>query len=434
MRKPILFLFWIILTNTWATAQPVSTLLKNAEQEAETGHFFAAAELWERAGRLKGADPELLYKAAEAYARVRDYHRAADCYQVASSSDQKPLAPLRHARALKQQGRYGEAVEAFEAFAQGYRGEHKAVLMAVAENEIAGCELSIQFFENQDSTVMAQHLPDSVNTDENELCPRPYTDNLLYFSRASGDSSQLLRTLRNVESLGGGWKPPSESSLPETAAQQFKRGQFSFRNAYLFFYTECDEPCNAARGGGVRPASCAIYCVRRTEEGWGVPERLPAYINLEGSTSMFPHVASGADVEYLFFSSDRPGGFGGLDLYVCERPRDSETLDFSLPKNLGRLVNTGADEVTPVYDDDSKTLWFSSLGHPSLGGMDIFKTEQSGESWSKPQNLGPPFNSPADDCFFVLKKNGTGAFLTSNRRVDETKTTTTDDDIFELRW
>ena len=69
-----------------------------------------------------------------------------------------------------------------------------------------------------------------------------------------------------------------------------------------------------------------------------------------------------------------------------------------------------------------------------MGGLDIFKTEKEGATWSKPLNAGLPFNSPADDYFFVLKRSGEGGFLSSNRQVDETKTSTSDDDIFELKW
>jgi len=149
---------------------------------------------------------------------------------------------------------------------------------------------------------------------------------------------------------------------------------------------------------------------------------------------MFPHVAQAEGREFLFFASDRVGGFGGLDLYVCERPLESEELDFSFPQNLGRAVNTGADEVTPFYQADTQMLWFSSLGHPSLGGFDIFKTEKENGTWSRPINAGLPLNSSGDDYFYVLKKSGEGAFLSSNRPDGSSKTTTTDDDIYEVFW
>jgi len=410
-------------------AQPVPTLLKNAEREAKAGHFLAAAELWERAGRLKNSDPALLHQAAEAYAQARDYLRAADCYRAALTDARFPHAALKHARALKQQGRYEEAVLAFETFTQTYRGDFKAVLVSVAENEIAGCELALQLFENQDSTTFVIPRRHALNSPENEFAPIPFSDPLLYFSLASETRAKLMRVRQNEEN----WGLPEEAVLPDKVSAKFRSGSFS-PDGSRFYYAQCDGGCLAESGGSVSSSPCAIFCIRRTEEGWAEPERLRAYINLEGSTSMFPQVAQAEGVEYLFFSSDRVGGFGGLDIYVCVRPLESEELDFSFPQNLGRVVNTGADEVTPFFQTDTKTLWFSSLGHASLGGLDIFKTEKEDSHWSKPQNLGISVNSSADDYFFVLKKSGEAAFFSSNRRDGVTKTTTTDDDIYEVNW
>ena len=138
------------------------------------------------------------------------------------------------------------------------------------------------------------------------------------------------------------------------------------------------------------------------------------------------------DEEWLFFSSDKAGGMGGMDLYSCKRPLLSDDFDFSFPLNLGNKVNTGADEATPNYDVFSKTLWFSSIGHPSLGGMDVQFSIGEGNIWTKPENAGVPINSPADDFFFALKRDGSGAFLISNRPVAKEKESSSDDDIFEI--
>jgi len=430
MRKRYILLLSVIFFVDSAKAQPLPTLLKNAERESKAGHFLRAAELWERAGRLKNSDPTLLHQAAEAYARVRDYLSAADCYRVAMMDARFPLAPLRHARALKQQGRYEEAAQAFETFARQYRGEYKAVMITVAENEIAGCLMVSQIIENKDTTEILRPLLDSINTVENEFAPIPFSDQLLYFSLASERRAKLMRAKRKAEL----WSQPVEAkSLPEEVSSKFRSGCFS-PDGSRFYYAQCEEGCLAPSGGSVSSAPCVIFCIRRTEEGWAAPERLRSYINFEASTAMFPHVAQAEGMEYLFFASDRVGGYGGLDLYVCERPLDSEELDFSFPQNLGKIVNTGADEVTPFYQSDTKTLWFSSLGHPSLGGFDIFKTEKIDLAWSRPRNAGLPFNSPADDYFFVLKKSVEGAFFSSNRRGESIKATTTDDDIFEMNW
>ncbi|MFN0173753.1 MAG: tetratricopeptide repeat protein [Saprospiraceae bacterium] len=410
-------------------AQPLPTLLKNAEREANAGYFLVAAELWERAGRLKNSDPALLHQAAEAYAQARDYLRAADCYRATLTDARFPLAALKHARALKQQGRYEEAIQALGNFAETYRGDYKAVLVSVAENEIAGCELAIQLFENQDSATLVPPTRHVLNGPENEFAPIPFSDQLLYFSRATEMQAKLMR-VKQIEEI---WGQPEAATLPDQVSAKFSCGSFS-PDGSRFYYAQCDGGCPAVRGGSVSPSPCAIFCIRRTETGWAEPERLRAYINLEGSTNMFPHVAQGEGLEYLFFSSDRAGGFGGLDIYVCERALESEELDFSFPQNIGRVVNTGADEVTPFYQANTKTLWFSSLGHPSMGGFDVFKTEKEISTWSKPQNVGIQVNSPADDYFFVLKKSGEAAYFSSNRQAGEIKTTTTDDDIYEVNW
>lgn len=411
-------------------AQPVSSLIQKAEKEAKAGQFMAAAELWERAGRIKNADPDLLYLAAEAYNRCRDYLRAGDCYRSALNAPKYPLAPLRYARAIKQQGRYEAAAIAFEQFIQNYSGPQRAVLVTVADNEIAGCNLYAALVQNQDTNLTIRALDAALNTPENQYAPLPFSDQLLYYSQSDTEKARLMRYLQK----DGEWKMPEEAgSLPESVAVRFRSGSFS-PDGSRFYYAQCADACPAASGGSVSAAPCTLFCLRKTEDGWSAPERLRPYINLEGSTAMFPQISQAAGTEYLFFSSDRVGGFGGLDLYVCERSLEADVLDFSFPQNLGGSVNTGADEVTPFFQADTKTLWFSTLGRPSIGGLDIFKTELDQGVWSKPLNLGLPYNSSADDCFFVLKRSGLGAYLVSNRGVSETKSSTTDDDIFELRW
>ena len=166
--------------------------------------------------------------------------------------------------------------------------------------------------------------------------------------------------------------------------------------------------------------------------GWKQPERLRDYINLPETSAMHPFVCSDSLNEWLFFASNRPGGFGGLDLYACERRLDSDQMDFSLPQNLGERVNTAGDEITPFYEPASDVLYLSSYGHVSHGGFDIFSTRQVAGRWQKPGNGGLPLNSPADDFFFVLKKDGKGGFFSSNRLFGSARTSSGDEDIFEI--
>ena len=144
---------------------------------------------------------------------------------------------------------------------------------------------------------------------------------------------------------------------------------------------------------------------------WTEPEPLGGNINSsfsENSISVSP------DGSLLFFSSDRPGGQGGLDIYISER--DSRGL-WGKVTNLGTEINTPSDEDGPFIDYDGKTLYFSSRGHKGMGGFDIYKTEYDSaeSSWSSPVNMGYPINTPDDDIYFVSTQDGKRGYYASVR-------------------
>lgn len=406
-------------------------MVQNAEILFASGRIADAAALYEGAGRLDN-NPELYYKAAECYYRARDYRKAADCYGLVKEEYERyELAGLRYARALKQDGRYEAAAAAFRQFARQYKGALKAQIVAVVTNELKGCELAQEMAQQIVSPVLPAELkilPRAVNSTENEFAPLAFSDNLLYYSTIADGRAKFMRTLRQ----NGIWQAPAEAQgLPETVALRFGSGAFS-PDGKRFYCTQCSDPTLSERAGNSLRNQCSLYVLRRTAQGsWSAPERLRDYINMPNQTATHPFVTQDGNRELLFFASDREGGFGGLDLYVCHRPLDSDELDFSFPQNLGNTVNTAGDEVSPFFDPAAQTLWFSSNSLISLGGLDVFKSVRADGKWSKPENAGLPVNSSADDFFFTLKKGG-GGFLVSNRVFGATKTATRDDDIFEV--
>jgi len=120
------------------------------------------------------------------------------------------------------------------------------------------------------------------------------------------------------------------------------------------------------------------------------------------------HAALSADGSALYYVSDMPGGFGGTDLYVCERNANG----WGLPRNLGPTVNTPGNEMFPTMRGD--TMYFSSNGHRSLGGLDIFRSVMRNGDWSAPENLNYPINTQHDDFALVMLDGGKG-YLSSNR-------------------
>jgi len=146
-------------------------------------------------------------------------------------------------------------------------------------------------------------------------------------------------------------------------------------------------------------------------EEWTKPYKMHKNINSpywEPSCSVTP------DEKTLFFSSDRPGGYGGRDIYVSRKIAGNEWTE---PENLGPEINTPYDEDAPFIHPDGKTLFFSSRGHQSMGGFDLFKSvyDPKTKKWSIPENLGYPINTAEDDVFYVWSPDGRKAYFSSIR-------------------
>jgi outer membrane protein OmpA-like peptidoglycan-associated protein/YHS domain-containing protein len=142
---------------------------------------------------------------------------------------------------------------------------------------------------------------------------------------------------------------------------------------------------------------------------WTDPVSIGKEINTEfheSSASISP------DGKTIYFVSERKGGIGGRDIWKCKLGPDNK---WGNPENLGKSINTIQDEEAVFIHPDGKTLFFSSKGHKSMGGYDIYKSTFDGTKWSKPQNLGEPINTIGDDVFFVLDASGKTGYYSSSR-------------------
>ena len=156
-----------------------------------------------------------------------------------------------------------------------------------------------------------------------------------------------------------------------------------------------------------------IFVSEKNKNGsWGEPTPLPGVIN---SSARESSVSISADDNILFFASERPGGYGASDIYMCTKDSKGE---WSRVKNLGPSINTPYEEDGPSISFDGTTLYFSSAGHKTMGGLDIFKStliNADRNEWSEPENIGYPINSPDDDIYFTTSKDGKKWFYSSVR-------------------
>lgn len=152
-----------------------------------------------------------------------------------------------------------------------------------------------------------------------------------------------------------------------------------------------------------------LYSSTLVDDEWTTPVLLGSDINLESHET---HVAISPDNNILLFVSDRKGGIGGQDIYMCKK---LPTGEWAKAQNLGPSINTKYDEDGIFIHPDGKTIYFSSKGHKSIGGFDIFYSELDEESqtWGTPINLGYPVNSTDDDVFFVTSADGKRGYYSS---------------------
>ncbi|WP_162198185.1 tetratricopeptide repeat protein [Geofilum rubicundum] len=156
-----------------------------------------------------------------------------------------------------------------------------------------------------------------------------------------------------------------------------------------------------------------LFVSQRVNGEWQDPEKLPAPINSEFDET---HASLSPDMSTLYFTSNRPGGYGGLDIYEIEKDKYGQ---WGEPHNLGPAINTPYDEETPMMHPDGKTLYFNSDGPFSMGGFDVLYSQKMADGhWAAAVNMGYPVNSPDDDLFFLPTLDKSEAYLTTFRYSD----------------
>ncbi|MBP7273109.1 MAG: PD40 domain-containing protein [Saprospiraceae bacterium] len=256
-----------------------------------------------------------------------------------------------------------------------------------------------------------------INSEELEYCPTFYEDGLVFVSTKYPSEEYRIKDRRinkNIMSIYVSKRNAEElldvpSVFSENLLTIVHEGPVSFdRTQETMFFTR-----NNIKNGKKIKASdgivkLKIFTASKSSEGnWGNVVELP--FNDNESSACHPSLSP--DGDKLFFASDRAGGYGGMDIYVCEKQGDT----WGEPKNLGASINSESNEVFPFIHADG-TLYFASNNSKSLGGYDINFSDLNKGVWSVPQNLGKPFNSEADDLGFILDNNKKLGYFSSNRK------------------
>jgi outer membrane protein OmpA-like peptidoglycan-associated protein len=235
---------------------------------------------------------------------------------------------------------------------------------------------------DEQTLVITRRLP----KDKNTIDQKPSDQEDFYVSNKINDS-----VWSKAVNLG----PPINTSGNEGAQCISPDGQ-------SIYFTACNRP----DGMG----SCDIYYSKRIGDFWGVPVNLGPTVNSSSWDSQ-PSISS--DGKTLYFTSARPGGKGGMDIWKTTK---NEKDEWTSPVNLGDSINTNKGEMSPFIHPDDQTLYFSSDGHLGMGGFDIFYSRKdSSGNWGKPVNIGYPINTYADESYLVVNSKGNLAYFASDR-------------------
>ena len=395
--------------------------VKLAQQLLIDNKFGAAAQHYEAAWSLKPKKLEWLHEAAQSYLKAREYRKAAESFGTIKDNKFFPKARLNYAISLQQSGQFDEAIPEFLLYLNGYDGKDRDDVQERIEDYINGCTAAIRQMDSVESKkIQFEHLSATINSVEDDVAPMPFGDDILYFTNITNGNSKLLRS----QQLSNDWSLAQDvQSLPLLGNFSIENGVFS-SDGSRFYCTACQ----IIQVKKEKKRTCAIYVLKRSDKGWSSPAKLPERINTEGGITTQPYVFNKDGKEILLFASNRTGGKGGMDIWNATRDLKGE--GFTEPQNMGSNINTEGDEATPYYEPEENTLYFSSNGLASFGGLDIFKSKGVDNKWNAAENIGAPFNSGADDYFFVKNKSLIGGFFVSNRTIGMEKISSRDDDIF----
>lgn len=426
-----------------AQSQRDSTILKNAKgktlkklgksalKQNDPGSAIMYLEPYVKANSSDAEAKNLLGKS---YMAIRDYDRAQHMFLQAYTTDKlkAPEALYYHALMMKSNAQYDSARINFQRFKKEYKGDDKK-LKKLATKEIIFCDSVVRIIGSE-YKIIIKHLDTTINKVHVEGAPTSLNDDAFVFTSLRTETEEYLieddtasgakRKLYLAKKVKDEWKFVSEYGT------NFNDPNFNTGNACFspdrqrIYFTRC-------RMNYMEKMVCAIYVSEKNGDTWTEPVKLPKQINNPKYTSTMPAVTvdpvKGNDV--IYFVSDNKEGRGGLDIWYTVY--DKKKKIYKDPKNAGSKVNTSQDEISPFFDNETRTLYFSSDGLGGLGGFDIFRTKGDGKKWTGSENIGQPINTGADDIFYTISTNrGEGFFVSNRKGGNALKNKTCCDDIY----
>jgi outer membrane protein OmpA-like peptidoglycan-associated protein len=419
--KILLLILFVNLSSVYATKKSDFDLkFEKASLSYKAGDFFEALPMFLELYKDDSTNSNVSYLVGDCYLRARNNKARAIPYlekavlsvsaQYNEGSSSERNSPLLAYKLLGDayhfHSNFDKAIVCYETYKKELLINHKSDKenLKEANRKIEMCGTAKELMATP-VRVKIENMGKALNS--------PYGD---YSPVLTADQTTMIFTSRRKESTGG---------------NTYEGGRF-FEDIYISTYNgsswsvaeNIGKPINTDENEasvGVSPdgqeiliykddnGDGNIYSTTLDGDVWTDPIKLNSNIN---SKYWEPSAFISADGNFIYFSSNRPGGFGGRDIYVSAK---TEKGDWGKAVNMGSLINTEYDEDAPFIHPDGITLFFSSNGHKTMGGFDIFYStlSENGKKWTAPVNVGYPVNSPDDDIFYVVSPDKTKAYYSS---------------------
>lgn len=353
----------------------------------------------------------LNHQIASCYMKTYDYKKAAEHFGQTSQFESYPDDLYFYGEAQMNVNDYEGAIASFDNYIKS--DTYNDSLLRSAQLSITGCYYALDK-NNVKTKVIVKMADTSVfNKGTASFAPMYFGDEkkVMFTSAREGgvildpeqQNSAFLCDLYWTESDGnGGWNKATNFGRPLNSAQHDASGTFSKRS--IIYYTRWSDQDRKNQN---------IYLARMVDFKFYEAFKLPESVNVPGYKSINPFVT--IDGAWLYFASNRPGGEGGMDIWRIKLDEQGNAEGDA--ENLGRPINSELDETSPFFHETSSTLFFSSNGHNSIGGLDIFKSNynKDNKSFGKVTNMGIPINSSKDDSYMIWDNLMNKGFFASDR-------------------
>ncbi len=311
-------------------------------------------------------------------------------------------------QAYQLNNRYDEAITAYTNFMRFVKNNKKEI--ADINKKIQQCYQGKGFLATFNNVINIDNVGSNINSSEAEYVPVVKADeSLMYF------------TARRKTNVGGEKETESNRYFEDMFISKGDSGIYHVGERFTLGDTLIKKLRNTGGHESVVSLSYdekflvtyrnnSLWYSEWINNGWSKPVRFPKTINFGEYQN---HGSFSTSNDTLYFSSNGKGGYGGLDIYMSIKQKDGK---WGKAINLGPQINTPEDEDSPSISADNTSLYFSSKGHNSMGGYDVYKSEFNYDQWLAPMNLGMPINSSGDDIYFKYDRNKKQAYFSSSRQ------------------